>query len=95
MRETYPVESRVLTLATVNGDSLNTLKKQVFLDIYKNCIMSAEARSLVAADNLVLTVDLVLVITEDHHRWRRLLKTFEKVQHFRFLLDVFNLLDNL
>jgi hypothetical protein len=79
----------------VNGDSLHTFKQQVFLNICEYCSISADAQSLVITDGLLLTVDLVLVVTEDDYGWWRLLKTFEKVKHLCFLLDVFNLLNDL
>lgn len=37
-----------------------------------------------------LTIDLVFVLTEDDSWWGRLLQTFQKVDHFRLLFNVFD-----
>jgi hypothetical protein len=49
----------------------------------------------VSLDIVKLTINFVLVVTEDNNRRRRLLQTFEEVQHLGFLLDVFNFLNDL
>ena len=82
-----------LTLATVDRHSFYSFQQEILLDVYMRESISTLSTGLITRS--VLTVDFVLVVTEDNDGRGRLLQTFEKVQHLGLLLHVFDLLDNL
>jgi len=82
-----------LTLATVNSHSFHSFQQEILLDVCMRDSVSTLSTGLIARS--ALTVDFVLVVTENDDGRGRLLQTFEKVQHLGLLLHVFDLLDDL
>ena len=77
-----------LTFRSVDCDGLDTLEQEVFLYI---CTSQQDKRGVATHAR---TVDLVLVLAKDDHGRRRLLQTFEEVDHLGFLLDVLDDLEH-